>query len=84
MNENNVLFTFGVFIIKDIEFMLFYLDNVDETRCDNPTKTDVETCNDFGDDLCSSFGIVTPVGTAQLLPILLLQAVTLHYKGSMT
>lgn len=25
-----------------------------------------------------------PVGTAQLLPILLLQAVTLHYKGSMT
>lgn len=39
--------------------MLFYLDNVDETRCDNPTKTDVETCNDFGDELCSSFGIVT-------------------------
>lgn len=45
--------------LKDIEFMLFYLDNVDETRCDNPTKTDVETCNDFGDELCSSFGIVT-------------------------
>lgn len=39
--------------------MLFYLDNVDETRCDNPTKTDVETCNDFGYELCSSFGIVT-------------------------
>lgn len=59
MNVKNVLFTFSVFIIKDIEFMLFYLDNVDETRCDNPTKTDVETCNDFGDELCSSFGIVT-------------------------
>lgn len=53
--NNQVLFTFSV----DIEFMLFYLDNVDETRCDNPTKTDVETCNDFGDELCSSFGIVT-------------------------
>lgn len=58
MNVNNVLFIFSVFIIKDIEFMFFYLDNVDEIWCDNLIKIDVEICNDFGDDLCFLFGIV--------------------------
>lgn len=38
--------------------MLFDLDIVDETRCTNPTQSEVESCNDFGDELCFAHGIV--------------------------
>lgn len=38
--------------------MLFDLDIVDGTRCANPTQSEVESCNDFGDELCFAHGIV--------------------------
>lgn len=38
--------------------MLFDLDIVDGTRCANPTQSEVESCNDFGDELCHAHGIV--------------------------
>lgn len=38
--------------------MLFDLDIVDGTRCANPTQSEVESCNDFGDELCHAQGIV--------------------------
>lgn len=38
--------------------MLFDLDIVDGTRCANPTQSEVESCNDFRDELCHAHGIV--------------------------
>lgn len=44
----------------DYNKYLYALDTCtdDVTRCASPTEADVERCNDFGDSLCSSIGIV--------------------------